>query len=75
MKHILDPIRCIYLLGGRLVNFHECFLKIVIIDNVSINSVISMTDVTVIVDIRLVICIVIISMLIIVEIAIVVDVR
>jgi hypothetical protein len=62
-------------MGGRLVKAHERFLKIVIIDVVSINYVIGMTDVTVIVDRRLVICIVIISILIIVEIAIVVNVR
>jgi hypothetical protein len=62
-------------LGGRLVKAHERFLKIVIIDVVSINYVIGMTDVTVIVERRLVICIVIISILIIVEIAIVVHVR
>jgi hypothetical protein len=59
------------LLGGRLVKAHERFLKIVIIDVLSINYVIGMTDVTVIVDRR---CIVIISILIIVEIAIIVDV-
>ncbi len=63
------------MLGGRFVKAHERFLKIVIIDVVSINYVIGMTDVTVIVERRLVICIDIISMLIIVEIAIVVDVR
>jgi hypothetical protein len=62
-------------LEGRLVKAHERFLKIVIIDVVSINHVIGMTDVTVIVDRRLAICIDIISILIIVEIAIVVDVR
>jgi hypothetical protein len=62
-------------LGGRLVKAHERFLKIVIIDVISINYVIGMPDVTVIVERRLVICIVIISILIIVEIAIVVDVR
>jgi hypothetical protein len=63
------------LLGGRLVKANERFLKIVIIDVVSINYVIGMTDVTVIVDRRLVICIVIISILIIKEIVIVVEVR
>ncbi len=57
------------MLGGRLVKAHERFLKIVIIDVVSINYVIGMTDVTVIVDRRLVICIDIISIRIIVEIA------
>jgi hypothetical protein len=60
------------LLGGRLVKALERFLKIVIIDVVSINQVIGMTNVTVIVDRRLVIYIVIISILIILEIAIVV---
>ncbi len=63
------------MLGGRLVKANERFLKIVIIDVVSINYVIGMTDVTVIVDRRLVICIVIISILIIKEIVIVVEVR
>ncbi len=63
------------MLGGRLVKAHERFLKIIIIDVVSINYVIGMTDVTVIVDRRLVIYIDIIGILIIVEIAIVVNVR
>ncbi len=72
MKHYLEPIWGICLLGKRLAKAHERFLKIVIIDVASINYVISMTDVTVIVDRR---CIVIISILIIVEIAIVVDIR